>query len=128
MACLVVDTYETRLIELSRRCEDVLSSVREYSPSLAGTSGGLEADEVERQACSIFLIILDTLLMGPRRAIERILERVSGWAKLSNTTAYLKQNVILDGIEECYRDLTTCTTKFMVCLPYVTRKRHNRIP
>jgi len=106
----------------------VLSSVREYSPSLAGIRGGAEAEEIERQAYPIFLTISDTLFMSPRRAIERILERVSGWAKLSNTTALLKQNAIHLGIEECYRDLTTCTSKFMVRLPYVTRKRYNRIP
>ncbi|KAH9967848.1 hypothetical protein BC827DRAFT_1263627 [Russula dissimulans] len=127
-AANAVKVHKTRLVELSRQCGLVLSSVREYhSPSFAATSGGTEADEIERQACPIFLTISDTLFMSPRRAIERILERVSGWAKLSNTASMLKQNAIHHGIEECYRDLTTCTAKFMVAMSMVnTSQNHEK--
>jgi len=57
---------------------------------------------------------LAQLFINPRRAIEVILVRVSGWARLSDTAAFLKQNEIQIGIEECHREVTMCTERFMV--------------
>jgi hypothetical protein len=59
--------------------------------------------------------------MGHYRVVERILKRVSGWARLSDTAAFLKQNEIRTGIEECHRELTVCSDTFMVRQPYLTR-------
>ena len=39
----------------------------------------------------------------------------------------MRQNEIQIGIEQCYRDLTACTDKFMVCRPYSTRKGHSSV-
>jgi hypothetical protein len=63
---------------------------------------------------------LGLLLINPRRAVERILGRVLGWAGLSDNAAFLKQNEIEKGIEECHRELATCTDRFMVCQTYAT--------
>jgi hypothetical protein len=54
-------------------------------------------------------------------AVEKILVRVSGWARLSDTTTFLKQNEILNGIEECDRELTVCTDGFTVSQPYAMK-------
>jgi hypothetical protein len=56
---------------------------------------------------------------GRNSAVERILKRVSGWAALSDALAFMKQNEIQAGIEECHRELTTCSEKFTVRHPYV---------
>jgi hypothetical protein len=53
--------------------------------------------------------------------------RISGWAKLSDRAAFLRQNQIHIGIEQCYRDLTACTARFTVRRPYLTRKSHSLI-
>jgi len=57
---------------------------------------------------------LGQLFINPCRTIEGILVRVSGWARLSNTTAFLRQNEIQIGIEECYREVSMSTDRFMV--------------
>ncbi|KAI0003230.1 hypothetical protein BJV74DRAFT_881692 [Russula compacta] len=99
-ASLVVrlyDTHQSRLSHLSRQCDSLLSTLREHSPRLVGTSASIEADEIER-------------------AIEHILRRVSGWAKLGARAAFVKQNEIQSGIEECHRQLTACTDRFTIAL------------
>ena len=50
--------------------------------------------------------------------------RISGWAKLSDGAAFLRQNQIQIGIEQCHRDLAGCTDRFTVRRPYSTRKSH----
>ena len=59
-------------------------------------------------------------LINPSRAIERILSRVTGWARLSNAAAFAKQNDVQIGIEDCHRELAACTDRFMVCQAYAT--------
>jgi hypothetical protein len=81
--------------------------VREYSPQSIGTQLDIEADEIERWAYP-FADNLGPLFINPRRAIEGTLVRVSGWAKLGDGAAFLKQNEIQNGIEECHRELSTC--------------------
>ena len=61
---------------------------------------------------------LGPLFINPRRVVERILVRVSGWAGLGNTAAFLKQRDIRNGIEECRRELAACADRFMVSRPY----------
>jgi hypothetical protein len=67
-----------------------------------------------------FVDNLGLLLINPRRAVERILVRVLGWAGLSDAAAFMKQNEIQNGIEECHRELATCTDRFMVSQTYTT--------
>jgi len=55
--------------------------------------------------------------MSHHSAVEHILKRVSTWAALSDTTAFMRQNEIRAGIEECDRELTTCSDKFTVRPP-----------
>jgi hypothetical protein len=57
--------------------------------------------------------------MSHYRDIERILKRVSGWALLKDTAAFVKQTEIQAGIEECHRELTMCSEKFTVRQPYL---------
>jgi len=104
--------------------------VREYSRRLVEAEASTtEADEIERWAYLPFSHNLGPLFINPRRYIEDILARISGWAKLSDGAAFLKQNQILVGIEQCYRDLTACTGRFTVRRPqaYSTRKGHSSI-
>jgi hypothetical protein len=61
---------------------------------------------------------LGPLFINPRRAIEDVSVRVSGWAKLGKTAAFLKQKDIRNGIEECDCKLAACTNNFMVSQPY----------
>jgi hypothetical protein len=67
------------------------------------------------------------LFIIPRRSIEGILVRISGWARLSDRAAFLRQIQIQIGIEQCYRELTACTDRFMVRRPCSTRKGHSSI-
>ncbi|KAI9457793.1 hypothetical protein BJY52DRAFT_1223704 [Lactarius psammicola] len=67
--------------------------LRDHSPRLVGTSASVEADEVER-------------------AIERILNRVLVWVGHSDATAFVKQNEVQLGIDECYRELSACSNRF----------------
>jgi hypothetical protein len=46
--------------------------------------------------------------------MERILCRILVWAGYSDRTAFVKQNVIQVGIDECYRELSTCLNRFVV--------------
>lgn len=121
-ACLHAKTlHQTRLQNLIRHCDGLLSTVREYSQRFIGTEAGAEADEIERWVYPLCFTILDrSLLMNPCRTIERILGRVSGWARLSEAAAFLKQNDVQNGIEDCHRELAACTDRFMVCWAYAT--------
>jgi hypothetical protein len=56
----------------------------------------------------------DTLFMHYHRSIERISRRVSEWASYDGKLAFFKQHEIQIGIEECYRELTTCSDRFTV--------------
>jgi hypothetical protein len=98
--------------------------VRDYSPRFIGTEVGTEADKIERWAYP-FDHNLGPLLINPRRVIKGILERVSGWEGLDEAAAFLKQNEIQNGIEESHRELTTCTSRFMVRQPYATSMGHS---
>ena len=44
---------QTRLSDLSRQCDSLLSMVKEYSPRLIGTPAAIEADAIERCAYPI---------------------------------------------------------------------------
>jgi hypothetical protein len=46
--------------------------------------------------------------------VGKILERVSEWRELDDTTAILTIKEILKSIEECHHELTTLTNRFMV--------------
>ncbi|KAI9508854.1 ras guanine nucleotide exchange factor domain-containing protein [Russula earlei] len=72
-----------------------------------------------------FPAITHTSFTSPRRTIERIHERVLGWARLSDAAAFLKQNVIHVGIEDCHRELTACTDKFTVALSIINKSQHH---
>jgi hypothetical protein len=100
--------------------------VREYSRRLveAGAST-TEADEIDRWTYLPFFENLGLLFINPRRALEGILVRISGWARLSNRAAFLRQNEIQIGIEQCYRDFTACTDRFTVRWLFSMRKGHN---
>ena len=51
MWCLVAETWrQSRLSDLSRQCDSLLSMVKEYSPRLVGTPAAIEADAIERCA------------------------------------------------------------------------------
>lgn len=65
--------------------------------------------------------------MKPHRAIEHILRRVSGWAKLGARAAFVKQNEIQSGIEECHRQLTACTDRFTVRQLHVMGKGRSHV-
>ena len=67
-----------------------------------------------------FVDNLGPLFINSCRAVERVLVRVSDWARLTNVTAFLKQNEIQNGIEDCHRELAACTNRFMVSWPYAT--------
>lgn len=54
------------------------------------------------------------------RAVESVLVRVSGWARLNKMAAFLRQNEIQNGIEDCHRELEACYNRFMVSWPYAT--------
>lgn len=107
------------LSDLARHSDELLSTVREYSPRFVGTDVGTAADEIERWVYPS-ADDLGPLFINPRSAIEDILERVLGWSRLDKTTAFVRQNEIRDGIEECRRELTTCTDRFSVREPYAT--------
>jgi len=97
--------------------------VRDYSRRLVDAEASTtEADEIERWTYLPFSENLGPLFINPRRAVEGILVRISGWARLHNRAAFLKQNEIQTGIDQSYRDLTACTERFMVRRPYSTRK------
>lgn len=66
------------------------------------------------------LIVSDRCLLILRRAVGKIRAQVSGWARLSNMAAFMKQNEIENGIEECRRELEACTNRFMVRQAYAT--------
>lgn len=63
---------------------------------------------------------LRPLLINSCRAVESVLVRVANWEKLSSAAAFLKQNEIQNGIEDCHRELAVCTERFMVSWPYAT--------
>ena len=63
---------------------------------------------------------LGSLFIHTRRAVEKIRAQVSGWARLGNMAAFMKQNEIENGIEECRRELAACTNRFMVRQAYAT--------
>ncbi|KAI9433952.1 kinase-like domain-containing protein [Lactarius indigo] len=99
-AVKAVKIHKKRLGNLARQCDGLLSTVGEHSPRLVGTSASGEADEIVR-------------------AIERILNRVVVWAGYGDTTAFVKQNEIQLGIDECYRELSACSTRFEIALSLV---------
>ena len=104
--------------------------MRDYSGRLVEAEASaivVEADEIERWTYLPFPDSLALLLINPRRSIERILDRISGWKRLSNRAAFLRQNHIQIGIEQCFRELTACTVRFMVRRPYSTRKGYGFI-
>lgn len=63
---------------------------------------------------------LGPLFINSCRTVESVLVRVSGWARLNNAAAFLKQNEIQNGIEDCHRELAACTDRFKVSWPYAT--------
>ena len=63
------------------------------------------------------MTVSDRLFINPRRVIEHILGRILRWERLSDRAAFLRQNQIQIGIEQCYRELTACSVKFMVRRP-----------
>ena len=100
--------------------------MREYSQQLVEAEASTtEADEIDRWTYLPSSHNLGPLFMNLCRSIEGILVRISGWARLSDKAAFLRQNQIQIGIEQCYRDLTACTDKFIVRHPYLTRKYHS---
>ncbi|KAH9057642.1 kinase-like domain-containing protein [Lactarius vividus] len=60
------------------------------------------------------------------RAIERILNRVVVWAGYGDATAFVKQNEIQLGIDECYRELSACSNRFEIALSLVDNSE-NRV-
>lgn len=66
--------------------------------------------------------------MSHHSAVEYILKRVSTWAGLSDTAAFIRQNEIRAGIDECHRELTTCSDKFTVRHSYVTPRVCSHFP
>ena len=104
--------------------------MREYSGRLVEAEASTfvtEADEIERWTYLLFSDNLGPSLIHPRRAVERILGRISGWESLSTRAAFLRQNHIQIGIEQCYRDLTACTVRFMVRRPHSTQNNYSSI-
>ncbi|KAH9001757.1 hypothetical protein EDB92DRAFT_1812453 [Lactarius akahatsu] len=99
-AAKAVKIHKKRLGNLARQCDDLLSTVGEHSPRLIGTSASGEADEIVR-------------------AIERILNRVVVWAGYGDKAAFVKQNEIQFGIDECYRELSACSKRFEIALSLV---------
>ena len=77
-----------------------------------------------RGGCIPFADNVAPFFISSCRAIERILVRVQGWAKLGIAAAFMRQNEILNGIDECHRDLAACTDRFMVSRPK-TRVGHS---
>ncbi|KAH8980822.1 hypothetical protein EDB86DRAFT_3087571 [Lactarius hatsudake] len=96
-AAKAVRIHKKRLGNLARQCDGLLSTVGEHSPRLVGTSASGEADEIVR-------------------AIERILNRVVVWARYGDATAFVKQNEIQLGIDECYRELSASSRRFEIAL------------
>ncbi|KAH9057103.1 hypothetical protein EDB83DRAFT_2316074 [Lactarius deliciosus] len=96
-AAKAVKTHKTRLGNLARHCDGLLSTVGEHSPRLVGTSASGEADEI--------------WWCGP------------GYG---DTTAFVKQNEIQLGIDECYRELSACSNRFEIALCLVDNSE-NRV-
>jgi hypothetical protein len=61
------------------------------------------------------------------RSIERILKRISAWATYNNGVAFVRQEEIQVGIDECYHELATCSDRFTVCESSLFLKRYNYI-
>ena len=58
--------------------------------------------------------LCNTLFMHYHRSIERISRRVSEWASYIDKLAFFRQHEIQIGIDERYRELTTCSDRFTV--------------
>ncbi|KAI0262879.1 hypothetical protein BC834DRAFT_364932 [Gloeopeniophorella convolvens] len=71
--------------------------VSDHQPQLIGSPASSRVDEVE------------TIIRG-------ILDRVSTWARYSDTTTFFRQNEIKMGILECYRELSSCSDRFIASL------------
>lgn len=63
---------------------------------------------------------LEPLFINSCRAVEKVLVRVSDWARLTYAAAFLKRNEIQNGIEDFHRELAGCTNRFMVSWPHAT--------
>ncbi|KAH9977164.1 kinase-like domain-containing protein [Lactifluus volemus] len=96
-AAKTIKVHKKRLSGLARQCDSLLSTIREHSSRLSGTAAAIEADEIER-------------------SIERISRRVSEWASYDGKLAFLRQNEIQIGIDECYRELATCSDRFTMAM------------
>ncbi|KAI0255388.1 ras guanine nucleotide exchange factor domain-containing protein [Lactifluus subvellereus] len=96
-AVKAVKIHKKRLSGLANQCDSLLSTVREHSPQLVGTTAAPQADEIEG-------------------AIERILNQVLEWTRYSDRVAFIRRNEIQLGIDECYRELTACSDRFTVAM------------
>ncbi|KAF8496699.1 hypothetical protein F5888DRAFT_1832576 [Russula emetica] len=117
-----VEVQKARLSDLDHQCNLLLSTVRDCSRRLVEAEASTaEADEIERWIYLHFSDNLGPLFINSRRAVEGILLRISGWERLGNWAAFLRQNQIQIGIEQCYQDLTACTDRFMVASAIVQK-------
>ncbi|KAH9977155.1 kinase-like domain-containing protein [Lactifluus volemus] len=92
-AAKTIKVHKERLSGLARQCDTLFTTAREHSSRLIGTAATAEADEIER-------------------SIERVLIRVSEWASYDDKMAFVRQHEIQIGIDECYRELTTCVDRW----------------
>ena len=64
---------------------------------------GICITKVGNGSCGAFLSVL-----------TRILKRVAKWAEFGKMKSFVKQTEIKMELEECYRDLQTCSMRFNV--------------
>ncbi|KAI0255389.1 hypothetical protein BJV78DRAFT_1279551 [Lactifluus subvellereus] len=92
-----VKIYRSQCDDLSRRCLDLVSALRDHSRGLEGTYAQQVADEVEH-------------------VLTRILERVRKWADLGKMKSFVQQTEIRLGLDESYRELQSCSMRFNIAL------------
>ncbi|KAI0303379.1 hypothetical protein B0F90DRAFT_1816200 [Multifurca ochricompacta] len=103
-----VKIYRSQCDELSRRCLELVSALRDHSPGLEGTRAQQAVDEVER-------------------VLTRILEKVNKWGELGKMRSFVKQTEIKMGLDESYRELHTCSMQFNISLQLYASNRNKEL-
>ncbi|KAI0262880.1 hypothetical protein BC834DRAFT_939214, partial [Gloeopeniophorella convolvens] len=103
-----VKIYRSQCEDLSKRCHNLVSALRDHSPGLEGTQAQQAVDEVER-------------------VLTRILDRVNKWAELNKMRSFVKQTEIKIGLEESERELEACSIRFNIALHLYANHRSNEL-
>ncbi|KAH9977150.1 kinase-like domain-containing protein [Lactifluus volemus] len=103
-----VKIYRSQCDELSRRCLDLASSLRDHSQGLEGTLAQQAIDEVER-------------------VLRNILKRVHKWADLGKMKSFVQQTEIRLGLYKSYRELQSCSVRFNIALHLHASHRNNEL-